>query len=282
MVASPLLLPYLARIPLDDRTYVLYPFFKGGDMAPRRRKQKLQATVAAIQARWGERAIAPAREQKPLAGLPSGIATLDALLPGGGFPRGALSELCGYGTCGHLPIAARVLAQAQLAAGRRRDRQQALVVDAERSLDLATLARCGVQMESLAILRAQGLAHALQMTGDLLRSGFAGALLFDRLRDLYALADGETLQRLEQALRDWGPLLNRSGTPLLWLTELSAPGLYPEGLPLAFAASVRVLCERQRWITEGQRVTGYVSQVTLLKSRGGQQGASLALSFKLA
>ena len=157
-----------------------------------------------------------------------------------------------------------------------------LVVDAESNLDLATLSRCGVRLDTLAILRSRGFAHALQMTTDLLRAGFAGALLFDRLRDLYALADSQALQRLEQALRDWGPLLARSTATLLWLTELSTPGLYPDGLPLAYAASVRLLCERERWLKEGQRVTGYVSQITLLKSRGGAQAQSLSLRFRLA
>jgi RecA/RadA recombinase len=173
-------------------------------MAERERKQRLQSTVAAIQARWGERAIAAARDLPPRAGLPSGIAALDALLPAGGFPRGQLSELSGYGTAGHLPIAARALAQAQQAVG-----QQALVVDAARSVDCATLARCGVRLDTLAVLRSQGLLHALQMTTDLLRAGLAGALLFDRLRDLYALTDGETSQGLEQALRDWAKTLNQ-------------------------------------------------------------------------
>lgn len=247
-------------------------------MAQPRRKQKLQATVATIQARWGERAITPARERAMPQSLPSGIATLDALLPGGGFPRGALSELSGYGTCGHLPIAARALAQAQRGP---RGSQQALVVDAARYLDLDTLARCGVRIESLAILRSRGFLHALQMTSDLLQAGFAGAVLFDRLHDLYALADGEALQGLEQALRDWAPLLGRSSTALLWLTELSAPGLYPEGLPLAYASSVRLVCERQHWLTQGQRVTGYISRVTLPKNRGGSQEQTLTLRFSL-
>ena len=249
-------------------------------MAERERKQRLESTVAVIQARWGPRAITAARDLPPRTALSSGIIALDALLPSGGFPHGAISELSGYGTAGHLPIAARALAEAQRGQGVR-GRQQALVVDAESSMDLETLSRCGVRLDTLAILRSRGFAHALQMTTDLLRAGFTGALLFDRLRDLYALADSQTLQSLEQALRDWGPLLARSAATLLWLTELSAPGLYPDGLPLAYAASVRLLCERERWLSEGQRVTGYVSQIALLKSRGGAQAQSLSLRFRL-
>lgn len=138
-----------------------------------------------------------------------------------------------------------------------------------------------MRLETLAIVRAESLAHALQMTTDLLRAGFAGALLFDRLPDLYALADGQARQGLEQALRDWAPLLARSSAALLWLTDLPAAGLYPEGLPLAYAASVRLFCERRRWLTQGRRVTGYVSRITLRKNRGGVQAASLTLRFPL-
>lgn len=249
-------------------------------MAERERKQRLQSTVAAIQAQWGPRALSLACDLPSRASLASGIAALDAILPGGGFPRGQISELSGYGTAGHLAIAARALASAQRGLGPR-ERQQALVVDAERSLDLATLSRCGVRLDTLAILRSRGFLHALQMTTDLLRAGFTGALLFDRLRDLYALADSATLQGLEWALRDWGPQLARSAATVLWLTELSAPGLYPDGLPLAYAASVRLLCERQRWLSEGRRINGYVSRVTLLKNRGGAQERSVSLHFRL-
>ena len=250
-------------------------------MVKREHKKRLDSTVAIIQARWGTRAIRTARDLPPRAVLPSGIVTLDALLPGGGFPRGHLSEIAGCGTAGHLPIAARALAEAQRGRGQR-ERQQVLVVDAESSLDLATLAHCGVRLDTLAILRSHGFAQALQMTTDLLRAGFTGAILFDRLRDLYALGDSQTLRSLEQALRDWGPLLTRSAATLLWLTELASPGLYPDGLPLAYAASVRLLCERERWLSQDQRVTGYVSQIVLLKSRGGSQAASLSLRFRLS
>jgi recombination protein RecA len=255
-------------------------------MGEQERKQQLQSTVSTIKARWGERAITMAHEWLPPPSLPSGISSLDAILPAGGFPCGQISELSGYGTAGHLPIAARTLAQAQQASTQRalpqRQRQQALVVDATRHLDIATLAHCGAHLDTLAVLQSRDFSHALQMTSDLLGAGFAGVVLFDRLHDLYTLANGEVLHRLEQALRDWAPLLARSSATLLWITDLSAPGSYPEGLPLAYAASVRLMCERQRWLTEGQRVTGYVSRITLLKSRGGAQASSVSLRFTLA
>lgn len=232
---------------------------------------RLASTIADIQKRWGPRAIQRACNLSPPAGLPTGIGPLDAVLPAAGFPRGKISELGGYGTAGHLLIAARALAQAR----------RAIVVDVDHSVDPAILACCGVQLDALAILRPRGFWHALQMTTDLLRAGFAGAVLFDRLRALHALTNGAMLVGLEQALRDWTPLLARSATTMLWLTECSAPGVYPDESPLVHAADVRLLCERRRWLRQGRRVTGYVSTVTLVSERGAVPATSLTLRFPL-
>ena len=50
--------------------------------------------------------------------LPTGVAALDAALPGGGLPCGFVAELAGPASCGKLGLATRVLARA-LAAGER-------------------------------------------------------------------------------------------------------------------------------------------------------------------
>jgi len=261
-------------------------------MAELERVQRLASTVATIQARWGERALVPAREAPRQGVLPSGIAALDAILgvyevksarrhkgdgaPAGGFPRGHLSELIGCGTAGHLIAAAGALAQAQ------RQRLHTVYIDVGAQADVAALARCGVTLDGLAILRAQDLAQGLVMTGDLLRAGFGGVAVFDRVHDVQTLGNAEYLASLQQALRDWAPLLGRSAATLLVLTETALPGQYAEGLPLPFAADLRLLFERQRWLLQHRQIVGYVTRVTVIKSRSGAMGGRTNLTVKIA
>jgi recombination protein RecA len=77
---------------------------------------------------------------------PSGIAELDALL-GGGFPRGALVELCGPASSGRTSLAFSLLAQAT-------ERQEACAfVDVSDSLDPISLAAAGVELPRLLWIR---------------------------------------------------------------------------------------------------------------------------------
>lgn len=261
------------------------------------RVQRLASTVATIQARWGERALVSAREAPRQGVLPSGIAELDAILGAGedqggirrggrgtssgcaglsaGFPRGHLSELIGCGTAGHLIAAAGALAQAQ------RARLHTVVIDVGAQADVAALARCGVYLDALAILQAQDLPQGLAMTGDLLRAGFGGLAVFDRVHDVATLGDAEHLAALQQALRDLAPLLGRSSATLLVLTETALPGQYAEGLPLPFAADLRLLFERQRWLLERRQIVGYVTRVSVIKSRSGAMGGRAELTISI-
>ncbi|MGI6368965.1 MAG: hypothetical protein ACOX2L_11530 [Anaerolineae bacterium] len=254
------------------------------------RVQRLASAVATIQARWGERALVSAREAPRESGLPSGIAALDAILqapapeggrrrggaaPAGGFPRGHLCELIGSGTAGHLLVAAHVLARAQ------RQRLHTVYIDVGDQVDVDALARCGVYLDALAILRATDLPQGLGMTSDLLRAGFGGVVVFDRVHDVATLGNAEHLAFLQQALRDWAPLLGRSSTTLLVLTEAALPGQYAEGLPLPFAADLRLLFERQRWLLRRRQVVGYVTRVRVIKSRSGAMGNQTDLELAI-
>jgi hypothetical protein len=260
-------------------------------MAELARVQRMASTLATIQARWGERALVPAREAPRQGILPSGIAELDAVLqdsdgkpgvrrggvePGGGLPRGHLTELIGCGTAGHLIAAAGALAQAQ------RQRLHAVYIDVGAQADVAALARCGVYLDALAILRAEDLLQGLAMTGDLLRAGFGGVAVFDRVHDVQTLGNAAYLALLQQALRDWAPLLGRSAATLLVLTETAVSGQYAEGLPLPFAADLRLLFERQRWLLQRRQIAGYVTRVTVIKSRSGAMGGRTDLTIKIA
>jgi len=202
---------------------------------------------------------------------------LDDALGIGGLPRGKVSELIGYGTAGQVTVAARALAQAQ------RGGQQVAYVDVGAMADIDNLVRCGVGLDDLTILRPQGFVHALSMTGDLLQAGGVGAVVFDRVDDLCLMAEeGDARERFQRAVRDWTPVLARSLCALLFITGTSAPGLYPDDLPLPHAASVRLAFRRLRWLRRGPRIVGYVSEVTVLKNKAGPSGQRVTLEIVTA
>jgi RecA/RadA recombinase len=168
------------------------------------------------------------------------------------------------------PLAAKALREAQ------RLGQQVVWVDVPHTVDVDFLARCGVGFDALTILRPWDFAHALAMTGDLLRGGGIGAVVFDRISDL--LPDG--VETLDVALRDWNPVLNRSLCTLIFLTETLSDDAYPSGLPLPFFASARLHFQRQEWLYRRRRVTGFTSKVTVLKNRFGSSGQSALIQVK--
>lgn len=239
------------------------------------RQERLAGTMAAIQQRWGQRALRTASDaaaQTPV--CPTGLPTLDAATGIGGLPQGRLTELVGCGTAGHLSVAASALAQAQ------RLGQQAAYVDAFSAIDLEALARWRVQLDALVILRPHGLVHALAMISDLLRVRGVGLVLLDRL-DLSLLADHETSAALDRALRDWAPLISRAEITLLVVTETSWPGQYPSGTAVPFYASLRLGFERARWLQRGARVTGYITRATVLKNKLAPPGQVVEVALSL-
>jgi hypothetical protein len=237
----------------------------------RSRKQRMEQTVAMIQARWGPRAIRRASQTDAVAEptvLSTGFPALDHAL-GGGLPRGHITELVGGGTAGQMTLAAKTLLEAQ---------QQGLPVvyiDVWQAIDLDLLARCGVHLEPLVVLRPSGLAQAVAMIGDLLRGGGVGAMVLDRLHPL--LAGGADLQMLNQHLPTWGLLLSRTLCALLILTEIIVPDDYPYGPTLPHVSHTRLGFDWQRWTYRRRRCNGFVSQVTVLKSRSGPAGATRQL-----
>jgi protein ImuA len=107
-----------------------------------------------------------------LPGIPTGHAALDALLPGGGWPQGALTELIvqeeGIGELSLLLPA--------LAALSREDRWIALV--APPYLPYApTLAGYGVELSRLLLIRTHSTADTLWAMEQALRAGSCGAVL---------------------------------------------------------------------------------------------------------
>lgn len=249
--------------------------------------QRLDRTIVTVQQRWGHRALFQGGGRHPttdLPVLPTGFPPLDDALGTGGLPFGRIVELVGSGTCGHVTLAAGLLARAQRAG------HQAIYVDVERQVDLDLLAHRGVSFEELAILRPLNLAHGVEMTRDLLVEGGAGAIVFDRLlaqREGPASGDPELLDR---ALREWNVLVSRALCLFLCITEVESPSLYPTDISLPYFATVRLGFAWEGWLSAEElgvaalsprRIAGFRSRVTVLKNKLGPAGRSVSLHMPI-
>ena len=165
-------------------------------------------------------------------GLPTGHPPLDAVLPGGGWPRGALTELLlphpGVGELGLLlPLLARV-----------RPRHWAVCIAPPEPLYAPALAAAGVPLERLLLVDAASPAHARWAARQALASGAADVVLL-----WLADADMGALRRLQLSAEE-------NATPLVLLRpDTLARQPSPAALRLALAArpggvEVRVLKRR--------------------------------------
>ena len=176
--------------------------------------------------------------------LPSGFAALDAELPGGGWPTGALTEiLAPRDGVGELQLVMPALA-ALTGAGRR------IAWLAPPYLPYApALAAAGVRLEHVAVVRAPGRRDALWAAEQVLRAGACHALLawlpeahYAELRRL-ALAAGErpvfaALFRPPGAARQPSPACLRLA--LEWRDGLVARILKRRGAPVAAALPLSI------------------------------------------
>jgi len=157
--------------------------------------------------------------------LPTGFATLDELLPGGGWPRGALTEvLLSRQGIGELRLLMPTLARLSEADGWLAWVAPPYVPYA------AALAAVGVRLERLVVAKPQSEADAWWTAEQALRSGACGALLA-----WLRAADERRMRRLQLAAETghtWGVLFrharaaqDRSPAALRLLLEPAADGL---------------------------------------------------------
>ena len=183
---------------------------------------------------------------------PSGFDALDAVLPGGGWPGGALTELL-LPQAGTLEFRLLGPLLGRIAAGGAR----VVLVGPPRPPHAPGLLPHGIGTEALVWVRADTVAERLWATEQLLKAGSCGAVLAwlpqarpDQLRRLQVHAAASTapallcrpaaaahessaapLRLLAQAGPGWAlqvDLLKRKGPPLDRTLTLSAP---PAGLP---------------------------------------------------
>jgi len=183
-----------------------------------------------------------------VASVPTGHAALDALLPGGGWPVGALTEiLAEQEGIGELRLLMPALA-------RLSQEGRWLAWIAPRHIPYApALASCGIKLARVVLVRPQAPADALWATEQALRAGCCGAVLA-----WPSAIDERALRRLQLAAEAGAAL------GLLFRPARAAADASPAALRLSLAAA------------NGK------TRVRILKRRGGGAAAPVLLDLAAA
>lgn len=141
--------------------------------------------------------------------LRTGLAPVDALLPGGGFPLGQVVELCGEAASGRARLAFRAVAEAHRAL------RLAAWVDGPGALYPPALLPLGVRLDQLLVVRTREPRQLAWSALQLLRSGAFAVVGLDLTHTQVRLSPPESRRLVDAA--------TRSGGLLLVLTPLEAP-----------------------------------------------------------
>lgn len=266
-----------------------WSIFRGERLADKK-KRELEHTVAALQDRWGDRAIRRLGSDRGSSTphVPTGFPALDQILDIGGLPRGRISEIVAVPTSGAATIALKVAANAQKeiagnAPMNGPNLNGAIYVDLDSAFDPEYAARCGLDLSQMILVRPVDMNQALAIVRDFILAGGLSLLIFDT--PLKRLAEPRSAQRLATTLDQIIAPLGRTQCLLLFLTSLPVGSgtidAYPSQLILPHYAAVRLLIQRQRWLYKKRDISGYQAEVVVIKNKLGPTGKSATVAITL-
>lgn len=239
---------------------------------PSQRKQRLQKTIAALQHKHGSSVIetGPSLLQRLLVPprISTGFGCLDTLTGCKGIPIGHLTLLTGRTTSGKLTLSYSILANAQGASAKHKERVAILDVVGTSNPDY--IARRGVDLHHTLFIRPPHPEQAVYLLFDLLRDYGLRVLLVNGLGSL--LRTRQITQAFDAALPQITQALRAARCALICLDEPDPPWLRTRGVSSAIPHEVSVHLEfaRAGWLTEGRdgrSVVGCVTRAHLIKSR---------------
>lgn len=216
-------------------------------------------------------------QESPRGLLPSGIPALDALM-GGGFQRGALTEVFGGPDSGKTSVGLRLIAQAQKAGG------TGVFIDSDHKLTDLLVRQNGVDPKRTLVSRPATGEQALETCRAMVKSGGPDVVVLDTVaslafseeapRPLGSDDPGTQALLVSSVIAEITEYLAASGVCFLLLNQVRsaqvAPEVYedvtPGGKALGFYASARLSLERVSLIRQNGKVVGYRVAAQLLKS----------------
>jgi hypothetical protein len=245
----------------------------------RGRRQQLEHAVAALEERHGAGVLRRANELAPnVPHLSTGFSTLDALTGCGGVPLGAMTLLSGVSTSGKLTIAYKTLANTQQVY----PKQVVALVDLHASADPDYLARAGVNLERLLLVRPALDKQAVDVLVDLAATRKVRAIVVNSLADYQSNRQvyrhlTSTLGRLQQTLRS-------TRSALIWIDDPAAPWLQwfnlDQSKNIRQFAALHIEMQLEHWLTsKSGELRGYAARAKLHKSRWTRAGRTVPLEI---
>ena len=227
------------------------------------RKERIELVATTIRRRWGVKALDTLGTASPAAHVKStssGFAVLDKALGIGGIPQSCITEFVGNPTSGIVTIALKIIASAQA------NSSMAIYLDLSESLDADYADRCGVDLNTLLLIRPQPPERSLELLRDLVEKKAASVVVFDSLASL-----SQPRHKLTRALQLISRTLTESGCALIFLN--------PSPNQMLAQAAVRLSVQRKEWLKRHGDVYGYLSQITITKNKFALSGQKLVVSL---
>ena len=251
-------------------------------MSTKDKWKAIQQAVSAIEKQFGKgsiMALGESRTTEPIAVIPTGAPSLDAVLGCGGYPRGRVIEVYGPEASGKTTLTLHAIAECQRAGG------IAAFVDAEHALDLRYAAQLGVSTEQLLVSQPDDGEQALEIVETLVRSGAVDLVVVDSVAALVPKAEiegemgdqhvGLQARLMSQALRKLTGITHRTGTTIMFINQLrmkigvtfGSPETTTGGNALKYYASVRLDVRRIGQVKIGEEVCGHRTKVKVVKNK---------------
>lgn len=219
--------------------------------------------------------------------LASGAPSLDIRL-GGGWPRGAITEIYGPNGSGKSTLAYQTIATLL----RREPNSSVLLVDVENSYSGKRGAAMGISLDDprMVIYRPRFAEQAFDRIRDVLRETYENKPMFDLIvldsvaalvpeaEDEASAGDSQVgilARYMSRYLRQFGASLARTGATLICINQIRMkigvmygnPETTPGGEALAFFAWSRVRTSKVRDIKKGEDVIGQETKATIKKAK---------------
>ena len=211
--------------------------------------------------------------------IPTGALALDVALGVGGIPRGRIIEVYGPESSGKTTLAQHIVAECQKKGG------IAAFVDAEHALDPEYARNLGVNIDELLISQPDTGEQALDITGELVRSGAVDIIVVDSVAALVPKAEiegsmedqqmGLQARLMSKALRKLTGIIGKTNTTVIFINQLRQkigvmygnPETTTGGNALKYYASVRMEIKRVEGLKgDGEDVGNHV-RVRILKNK---------------
>lgn len=219
----------------------------GGNLA---QQDRLDALIAEIQQRWGMDALQPlsALASRPaMPGLVTSFEMLDAVLGTQGIPRGQTTEIIGKVTSGATTLTYKIASKAQ------QQQQYVIYVDLEATYNPVYATLCGINPSLLFLARPDTELAALDIARDLIQQGNVGLIVLDL---------GETQPNLHD-IRRLAAQLSRFGCAVVVL-QLAQSEAMLRAILRGASSPLRLLVERDAWITNREDISGYRASVMVM------------------